>query len=134
MANSPSAAQLKLNAFSGRVANFPGIRVYVIGAKTGPVKIGMAAEPNLRLLTLQIGYPFRLEVLTELAGGEQEEAILHELFRKERLHGEWFKRSKRLRHFVNMANCNVSLAFIIARLDPYGKTRASEMYRRSCEN
>jgi hypothetical protein len=106
-------------------------RVYIIGAQTGPVKIGMAGAPSLRLRDLQVGYPFELELLAELAGGEQEEAAIHELFREQRLRGEWFKRSKRLRHFIDMVNCGVGLSFIFARLDPSEKTRAGEMYRKS---
>jgi hypothetical protein len=103
--------------------------VYVIGAQIGPVKIGVAAMPRLRMREIQIGYPFELKVLAQFAGGEKEEAAIHELFREQRLRGEWFKRSKRLRHFVDMVNCGVSVSLIIARLDPSNKTRAGEMYR-----
>ena len=37
--------------------------LYVIGVPDrGPVKIGISAEPELRLRALQTGYPFELEV------------------------------------------------------------------------
>jgi hypothetical protein len=101
--------------------------LYVIGAQKGPVEIGVAAVPRLRLRELQIGNPFKLEVLAQCGGGEQEKAIAHEFFRYEQLSGEWFKRSKRMRQFIDMMNCGVGLSLIIRRLDPKRKSKAGRM-------
>jgi hypothetical protein len=90
--------------------------LYVIGVPDqGPVKIGISAEPGLRLRALQTGYPFGLEVLAQCHGGEEAEEMVHKLFQKEKLRGEWFKRSKRVRTFIDMISCGVGLSMAMAR-------------------
>jgi Meiotically up-regulated gene 113 len=80
-----------------------------------PVKIGISAEPELRLRALQTGYPFELEVLAQCHGGEGTEEMVHKLFQKEKLRGEWFKRSKRVRTFIDMISCGLGLPMAMAR-------------------
>jgi hypothetical protein len=89
--------------------------VYVIGAETGPVKIGVAAEPVLRIRELQTGNPRELQVLAQCRGGEETEATLHSLFERERLQGEWFKRSSRVRTLIDMMASGVGISLIIER-------------------
>lgn len=75
--------------------------VYVIGTKDwhftkdGPVKIGLAADPQARLATLQIGCPDRLILrgIVEFPNrgiAKFVERELHNAFSECRLHGEWF--------------------------------------------
>lgn len=91
--------------------------VYVIGeVDRGPVKIGVSAEPKLRLRDHQTSYPYKLEVLAQCNGGKETEAKLHALFKKERLLGEWFKRSARIRTFIDMISCGVGLSLAIKRV------------------
>lgn len=67
--------------------------VYVIGATTGPVKIGFSTEPDRRLVKLQAGSPKLLRILAVAPGTKEDERALHGKFCKERLHGEWFTRA-----------------------------------------
>jgi hypothetical protein len=86
----------------------------------GPVKIGISAEPVIRLRALQIGYPYRLEILARCCGGEEPEATVHALF-GERLLGEWFRRSARVRIFIDMISCGVGLSMAIERCQTAAK-------------
>lgn len=65
--------------------------IYFITAREiGRVKIGHAKNPHKRLVSLQIGSPVRLSLERVSAGGEFEEARLHERFSDFRIGGEWF--------------------------------------------
>lgn len=66
--------------------------VYFIAGDSGPVKIGVAADPAVRLKTLQTANPVRLSILATAKGGSQKEAAYHRRFAAHRLHGEWFER------------------------------------------
>lgn len=71
--------------------------VYFIRAgDSGPVKIGVAANPYVRLEELQTGNPYRLRVIAAFVGGYPDEGRLHTEFKRERLEGEWFRASKRV--------------------------------------
>lgn len=54
------------------------------------VKIGAAADPFRRLQELQTGNPVVLEIVAVLPGGFDMEKHLHEKFREDHYHGEWF--------------------------------------------
>lgn len=108
--------------------------VYLIGARQGgPVKIGFSGSPTGRLTALQTGSPFELVVLAQFSGGETEEKQLHELFAAERLRGEWFKRSARVRKFMDMTACKVAPHIAIVRLQHAREIAAAER-RRAREN
>jgi len=64
-------------------------RVYLASAAHGPVKIGRAADPNLRHQGLQCGSPYPL-VLVVTHMPSTEEKRLHYELSPYRLHGEWF--------------------------------------------
>ena len=75
------------------------MRTYFIqAAHGGPIKIGKADEPELRLGQLQTGNPLRLVLLGSIEG--DYEAELHERFKFSRLEGEWFAPAKELLGYV----------------------------------
>jgi hypothetical protein len=93
--------------------------VYVIGAANrGPVKIGISECPEGRLCDLQTGNPEILVVLGKFPDGEEDETELHKLFAAERLQGEWFKRTSRIRNFIDMINCKVAPVTAMAACRP----------------
>ena len=65
------------------------------------VKIGVTdRDVENRLAELQTGNPRKLRIVRVLEGDEAEERRLHELFAEERLLGEWFRLSDRVRQFA----------------------------------
>lgn len=65
--------------------------VYLIGSPdVRMVKIGMSADPKVRLEDMQTGSPVRLHLLWQTPGGRALEAALHAYFAAYRTHGEWF--------------------------------------------
>jgi hypothetical protein len=75
-------------------------RVYFISGIDGPVKIGVAVEPWRRLRQIQTGCPTRLVLIADIPGSFDQERYLHEFYRRERLGGEWFRRSRRLSAYL----------------------------------
>lgn len=66
--------------------------VYIIHAVgTNRIKIGFSINPQKRLSELQIGSPFRLEMLGYWPGGKRCEKLLHRHFKNFRKTGEWFE-------------------------------------------
>lgn len=57
----------------------------------GPVKIGIAKDPQGRLRDLQVGCPFPLKLLATVSGGMEKEQRLHEELQEFRMEGEWFQ-------------------------------------------
>lgn len=66
--------------------------VYFIGAASGPVKIGIAGNPQNRLKGLQTGHHERLSILAVCDGDQELERAYHKRFAEHRLGGEWFGR------------------------------------------
>jgi hypothetical protein len=71
------------------------VHVYVIGRPAGPVKVGVSVNPGSRVLELQTGCPFHLELLASFEFKDRldamrEEAFFHECYEHVRLTGEWF--------------------------------------------
>lgn len=56
----------------------------------GPVKIGMAVDPEKRCCDLQTGNPEKLHVRVAVPGDRALEGELHRRFKEWHLHGEWF--------------------------------------------
>jgi len=78
-----------------------GCSVYFIESGSGgPIKIGIAIDVGKRLRQIQVGNPHPLAVLLEIPGGEEREGRLHALFREDRIHGEWFRRSPAILTFI----------------------------------
>lgn len=75
------------------------MKTYFIQAVSGgPIKIGKAFLPKARLKDLQIGNPEELQLVGVL--GEDREEALHRQFREERIRGEWFEATERLRNYI----------------------------------
>ena len=65
------------------------------------VKIGISTgTAGLRIETLQVGCPVKLELLVCFPGTPKTEASLHRRFEKEKIHGEWFTLTSSLRNFI----------------------------------
>jgi len=63
---------------------------------TGPIKIGLAKNPNRRLIQLQTANPYKLNLLYFFPSCKTDEDGLHYLLRAYRLEGEWFLPSKKV--------------------------------------
>jgi hypothetical protein len=60
------------------------------GGPRGPIKLGCAAVPRLRMVELQVGNHEPLELLAVRRGTRRDEVALHERFWGARIRGEWF--------------------------------------------
>lgn len=67
--------------------------VYFVGGATGDVKIGYSRNPWARIKELQTANPEKLSVVATIRTTEVSERRVPELFERERVNGEWFKRS-----------------------------------------
>lgn len=76
--------------------------IYFIQSLAEPhlIKIGRSGDVEKRLVALRNGSPVKLKVVGLLAAPMWMEAALHELFKDERQHGEWFLPSARLVRFI----------------------------------
>lgn len=65
------------------------------------VKIGRTANPPYqRLMSMQAGCPFELELIGLCKGDRHEEETLHARFAADRVRGEWFRLTDGLRAHV----------------------------------
>lgn len=62
----------------------------------GPVKIGKAFDPSARLIELQCGNPFPLELRGVVVAADRTEERLHALWRGHCIRGEWFGAQDRI--------------------------------------
>ena len=69
---------------------------FIQGIEGGPIKIGRARKPQIRLRVFQIACPIRLRILGVMEGDLETETKLHRRFATYRLHGEWFQVSPEL--------------------------------------
>lgn len=83
----------------------PARSIYFIRAEAGGlVKIGVSGNPTARLRSMQVGCPGRLLLLAAFKAKPFAEAALHTRFAADRVHGEWFTMSPRIRRFIEMVN------------------------------
>lgn len=76
-------------------------RVYFIqSGRGGPIKVGVAADPRARLGQLQVGNPKRLRLLGSIPGDASIESAIHRELDGDRVGGEWFKATARVRSAV----------------------------------
>lgn len=90
----------------------PGVIYVVQSTDQTAVKIGYsstAAGVRPRLAMLQTGNPYLLRVLATTAGLFADERIAHAAFAAERLTGEWFEFSPRVRVFVEAISAGRSV-------------------------
>ena len=76
--------------------------VYIIRCQ-GFIKVGVADDPYARLVTLQTGNPFKLELMRFFASIDPyaEERELHELLRNDHERLEWFRLTPKLEAVIN---------------------------------
>lgn len=75
--------------------------VYFIQAgEDGPVKIGVAKNPEKRLPALQVNCVAKLRPLGVVNGDRETERSLHARFAASRVRGEWFGLSAELQEFT----------------------------------
>ena len=72
------------------------VYLYVIEREQGPVKVGISSKPWKRVSSIQIGCPFKVELLFLIQAQDRDHAVRHErsfhdVFEEQRLTGEWFK-------------------------------------------
>ena len=85
--------------------------IYIIQASSGgPFKLGWALDPKMRLATLQIGNPARLELLGQFQGTGRRERELHEMLKEFRGLGEWFNPHPRAKEILAEASEKKSIA------------------------
>lgn len=73
---------------------------YITCEDTGTVKIGYAADPLSRLSKMQSDNASPLELVASEPGDELREAEIHALFAEDRVRGEWFTLSDRIRAHI----------------------------------
>lgn len=78
------------------------------------VKVGISDDPEFRLITLQVGCPYELRVLAvfKSMNALQDEARLHQLWKRYEVRGEWFKVPESELSFVAGA---ISLEMVFAK-------------------
>jgi hypothetical protein len=77
----------------------PTGHVYFIRSGAG-IKIGFTDNIFMRMSALLNAHPRRLALLAMIPGTRTEEGELHRMFAEDRMEGEWFRPSRRLRAFV----------------------------------
>lgn len=68
------------------------------------VKIGYSNSPESRIQSLQTGSPVPLKIIGTIAGGQDVEKKLHEMFSRDHSHGEWFHMSEEIDRFIKEKN------------------------------
>lgn len=79
--------------------------VYVIGTESGPVKVGISANPKRRLETLKTSNPAPLELFATCQRDDRRAATtleedMHHCMHGRRLRGEWFDATPKQAGFV----------------------------------
>ena len=77
--------------------------IYLIKCdKTESCKIGYSKNPENRLIQLQTGNPFSLELVTSIEGGLKKEKLIHKFFKKYKLSGEWFSYNQDIKDYFKI--------------------------------
>jgi hypothetical protein len=76
----------------------------IICKSSGAVKIGRADNVKSRLSELQVSSPFELAVLSSFRAPSMFEAVMHGIFSRTWLRGEWFSLSDDLLDIAEIAN------------------------------
>lgn len=82
------------------------------------VKIGHAGDPLQRMYDLQIGCPYKMELMGTVvcSDGPKWEARVHHRLRSYRLHGEWFVLSSDVeRHVALILKYGLKSARVVCR-------------------
>lgn len=73
---------------------------FVQSGKSGPIKIGRSADPDLRLADLRAASPDELTLLAAVPGNLETERALRTQFAADHTRGGWFKPSKALKSYI----------------------------------
>lgn len=93
--------------------------IYAIRAGSfGPVKIGRATNPIVRLAELQTAHHEMLNLLAAVRWPDEEESRLHIALAEHRLQGEWFKPSELVLWVVEMMRDYDAYHVLFSRLEP----------------
>ena len=71
--------------------------------KIGPIKVGFAKNVIERIVQLQTGNPYQLNILAYYAGNENDEKQIQYLLRDSNIRGEWFHPTEKVLQYVDMA-------------------------------
>jgi hypothetical protein len=83
------------------IEHAPKSFVYFVQAgEDGPIKIGRAETPTIRVSKLQISSPVELRIVAVVPGGGMLESIIQLAFADDLMRGEWFRPSKRLNRLI----------------------------------
>jgi hypothetical protein len=82
------------------VASITGPSIYFISAGDGLVKIGYSRNVDKRMRVLSTASPRPLQILLTIPGTRSDESAFHEMFKAERIRGEWFLLSSRIEDFI----------------------------------
>ena len=78
---------------------------FIRSGSKGPIKIGFTSNSvEERMSDLQVGNPFKLYLVGCISGGIDKEAELHQMFKDDRINGEWFRSSFLLNKYI-IENC-----------------------------
>jgi hypothetical protein len=102
--------------------------IYVIGAETGPVKIGIAVSSIARLRGLQTGNFRKLEIIAESWGNKDDEQWVHSFFAKDRLQGEWFVRTPEMQRFYDLLQQRIPLKDALCMIDLHRAINTKPIY------
>lgn len=73
------------------VAALTQLVYFIQSGEEGPIKIGIARDPESRLAALQTGHHEELRLLAITHGGADQEGAYHMQFAEHRIRGEWFE-------------------------------------------
>lgn len=72
-------------------------------ANQSGVKIGFSKNPGARLADLTSEVGIKLNLIGSIPGTKETEKEIHEKFKDQRLHGEWFRTNQAINRFVSTA-------------------------------
>lgn len=81
----------------------PSFVYFIRAGAAGPIKIGIARNPEGRLGELQVGSHEDLMLLATVPGDERLESHLHRHFEEHRIRGEWFRAAEELLALIERA-------------------------------
>ena len=67
---------------------------------TGYVKVGHSYDPMYRAKTLQVGNPFKLELVATIMGNQTYEAQIHKRLEPYHIRGEWFNPCEEMVEYI----------------------------------
>ena len=74
--------------------------IYFIRSYNEFVKIGTSIDPHSRKNGLQTANPKKLHIQAVLEGSYKTEKGIHDLFKKSRVRGEWFRYTEEIKWYI----------------------------------